>query len=264
MKHIWEEKKRRICDLVENLLKINNLHIYYGSVQALKGISLDVAKGEIVSVLGANGAGKSTLLRAISGLIPVHDGEVLFKNISLKKREAYKIVIDGISHVPEGRHVFATLTVEENLNLGAFNRRGDQKLVTERKERAYDLFPILKKRKEQLAGTLSGGEQQMLAIGRGLMSDPELLLLDEPSLGLAPLLVKQIFKIIKEINEQGVAILLVEQNARKALAVSQRAYVLETGNITISGLSSELKNDKKVQEAYLGGSAIKKQKSQIT
>ena len=249
---------------METLLKISDLHIYYGSIQALKGISLDVEKGEIVSVLGANGAGKSTLLRAISGLVPVHKGDMLFRDKTLKRREAYKIVIDGISHVPEGRHVFATLTVEENLNLGAFNRRGNQKLVLERKERAYDLFPILKKRKDQLAGTLSGGEQQMLAIGRGLMSDPELLLLDEPSLGLAPLLVKQIFKIIKEINEQGIAILLVEQNARKALAISNRAYVLETGNVTISGSSLKLKDDKKVQEAYLGGTALKKQKNQIS
>jgi len=249
---------------METLLKISNLHIYYGSIQALKGISLDVAKGEIVSVLGANGAGKSTLLRAISGLVPVRTGEMLFLDTSLKKREAYRIVIDGISHVPEGRHVFATLSVEENLNLGAFNRRGNQKLVSERKDRAYDLFPILKRRKSQLAGTLSGGEQQMLAIGRGLMSDPQLLLLDEPSLGLAPLLVKQIFKIIKEINEQGVAILLVEQNARKALAIAHRGYVLETGNITISGLSSELKDNKKVQEAYLGGAALKKHKNQVS
>lgn len=243
---------------METLLKISDLHIYYGLIEALKGISLDVAKGEIVSVLGANGAGKSTLLRAISGLIPVHKGEILFGNHSLKKIEAYRIVIDGISHVPEGRRVFSTLSVEENLNLGAFNRRGDKKLVAERKDRAYDLFPILKKRRNQLAGTLSGGEQQMLAIGRGLMSDPQLLLLDEPSLGLAPLLVKQIFKIIKEINEQGVAILLVEQNARKALAIAHRGYVLETGKITISGLSSELKENKKVQEAYLGGAALKK------
>ncbi len=240
------------------LLKIDNLHIYYGSIQALKGISLDVAKGEIVSVLGANGAGKSTLLRAISGLVPVHKGDMVFNHLSLKKREAYRIVIDGISHVPEGRRVFSTLTVEENLNLGAFNRRNEPGLVAERKDRVFDLFPILKNRRNQLAGTLSGGEQQMLAIGRGLMSDPQLLLLDEPSLGLAPLLVKQIFRIIKEINEQGVAILLVEQNARKALGIAHRGYVLETGNITISGLSSELKDNQKVQEAYLGGAALKK------
>lgn len=249
---------------MDNLLKITDLHVYYGSVQALKGISMDVSKGEIVSVLGANGAGKSTLLRAISGLIPVKSGEMLFNDKPLNKIEAYKIVIDGISHVPEGRRVFTTLSVEENLNLGAFNRRGDSKLVSERKERAYDLFPILKERKNQLAGTLSGGEQQMLAIGRGLMSDPSLLLLDEPSLGLAPLLVKQIFEIIKEINKQGVAILLVEQNARKALSVAHRAYVLETGNITISGSSSKLKDDKKVQEAYLGGTALKKHKNKVS
>lgn len=244
--------------MMDNLLKIENLHISYGSVKALKGISLEVNPGEIVTVLGANGAGKSTLLRAISGLTPIQKGEILFCNKSLKKIEAYRIVINGISHVPEGRRVFATLTVEENLNLGAFNRRSDHQLVRERKERAYNLFPILSQRKNQLAGTLSGGEQQMLAIGRGLMSDPKLLLLDEPSLGLAPILVQQIFKIIKEINKQGVAILLVEQNARKALAISQRGYALETGNITISGFSSELKDNKKIQEAYLGGAALKK------
>ncbi len=242
---------------MDNLLKIENLHINYGSIKALKGISLEVNPGEIVTILGANGAGKSTLLRSISGLIPVTEGDIFFYNKSLKNMEAYRIVIDGISHVPEGRRVFATLSVEENLNLGAFNRRGDRQLISERRARAYDLFPILKERKRQLAGTLSGGEQQMLAIGRGLMSDPKLLLLDEPSLGLAPILVKQIFQIIKEINEQKVAILLVEQNAKKALSISHRGYVLETGNITLSGLSSELKNNKKVQEAYLGGAALK-------
>ncbi len=242
---------------VDNILKIENLHINYGSIKALKGISLEVNSGEIVTILGANGAGKSTLLRCISGLIPVQKGEMFFYNKSLKNREAYHIVIDGISHVPEGRKVFSTLSVEENLNLGAFNRRADRQLVLERKERAYNLFPILKERRKQLAGTLSGGEQQMLAIGRGLMSDPKLLLLDEPSLGLAPILVKQIFHIIKEINKQKVAILLVEQNARKALSVSHRGYVLETGNITLQGLSSELRNNKKVQEAYLGGAALK-------
>lgn len=242
---------------MDSLLNIENLHINYGSIKALKGISLEVNPGEIVTILGANGAGKSTLLRSISGLIPVTEGDIFFYNKSLKNMEAYRIVIDGISHVPEGRRVFATLSVEENLNLGAFNRRGDRQLISERRERAYNLFPILKERKRQLAGTLSGGEQQMLAIGRGLMSDPKLLLLDEPSLGLAPILVKQIFQIIKEINEQKVAILLVEQNAKKALSISHRGYVLETGNITLSGLSSELKNNKKVQEAYLGGAALK-------
>ena len=242
---------------MENILRIENLHINYGSIKALKGIPLEINYGEIVTILGANGAGKSTLLKTISGLIPVNKGNMFFYNKSLKNVEAYRIVIGGISHVPEGRRVFITLSVEENLNLGAFNRRNDQKLVSERKERVYNLFPILKERKRQLAGTLSGGEQQMLAIGRGLMSAPKLLLLDEPSLGLAPILVKQIFRIIKEINEQKVAILLVEQNAKKALSISHRGYVLETGNITLSGLSSELKNNKKVQEAYLGGAALK-------
>ena len=242
---------------MSSLLKIDNLQISYGSIKALKGISLEINTGEIVTILGANGAGKSTLWRSISGLIPIHQGDILYYNKSLKNHEVHRIVIDGISHVPEGRRVFATLTVEENLNLGAYNRRFDHQMVQNRKNRVYDLFPILKQRKKQLAGTLSGGEQQMLAIGRGLMSDPKLLLLDEPSLGLAPILVKQIFKIIKEINEQNVAILLVEQNARKALSVSNRGYVLETGNITISGPSVELKGNKKVQEAYLGGTALK-------
>ncbi len=243
---------------MNSLLKIDNLHISYGSIKALKGVSLEINPGEIVTILGANGAGKSTLLRSISGLIPIHQGEILFCNKSLKNVETHRIVINGISHVPEGRRIFATLSVEENLNLGAYNRRSDRKLIFNRKERIYSLFPILKERKKQLAGTLSGGEQQMLAIGRGLMSEPRLLLLDEPSLGLAPILVKQIFNIIKEINEQKVAILLVEQNARKALSISDRGYVLETGNITISGPSLELKDNKKVQEAYLGGAALKR------
>ena len=240
------------------LLKIENLKIYYDSIEALKGISLEVKEGEIVTVLGANGAGKSTLLRAISGLLPIRKGKVEFNNIELNNVAPYKIVIAGISHVPEGRRVFATLTVEENLNLGAYTRRKNKKSIKESKERVYDLFPILKKRCNQLSGTLSGGEQQMLAMGRALMSTPRILLLDEPSLGLAPLLVKQIFQIIREINTQGTAILLVEQNARKALSVADRGYVLETGNITINGLASDLRKNKKVQEAYLGGAALRK------
>jgi len=240
------------------LLKIENLKIYYGSIEALKGISLEVQEGEIVTVLGANGAGKSTLLRAISGLLPIRKGMVKFNNNELKNVAPYKIVIAGISHVPEGRRVFATLTVEENLNLGAYTRRKNKKSIKESKERVYDLFPILKKRYNQLSGTLSGGEQQMLAMGRALMSTPRILLLDEPSLGLAPLLVKQIFHIIREINSQGTAILLVEQNARKALSIADRGYVLETGNITINGLASDLRKNKKVQEAYLGGAALRK------
>ena len=242
------------------LLKIEDLKIYYGSIEALKGISLEVKEGEIVTVLGANGAGKSTLLRAISGLLPIRSGKIKLNDQELNNVKAFKIVMGGISHVPEGRKVFATLTVDENLNLGAYTRRKDKKKIKESMERVYDLFPILKARHNQLSGTLSGGEQQMLAMGRGLMSTPRILLLDEPSLGLAPLLVKQIFQIIREINSQGTAILLVEQNARKALSIANRGYVLETGNITISGLASDLRSNQKVQEAYLGGAALKKKK----
>ena len=242
------------------LLKVEDLKIFYGSIEALKGISLTVDEGEIVTVLGANGAGKSTLLRAISGLLPIRSGKIKLGDQELNHVKAFKIVMGGISHVPEGRKVFATLTVDENLNLGAYTRRKDKKNIKESKERVYDLFPILKVRCNQLSGTLSGGEQQMLAMGRGLMSTPRILLLDEPSLGLAPLLVKQIFQIIGEINNQGISILLVEQNARKALGIAHRGYVLETGNITISGLASDLKSNKKVQEAYLGGAALKKRK----
>ncbi len=243
---------------MDTLLKVEDLHIFYGSIEALKGISLEVFPGEVVTVLGANGAGKSTLLRAISGLLPIKKGKIEFEGKEINNVPAFEIVIRGISHVPEGRKVFSTLTVEENLKLGAFTERKNIKLINERLERVFSLFPILKERKDQLSGTLSGGEQQMLAIGRGLMSNPHMLLLDEPSLGLAPLLVKQIFKIIREINNQGIAILLVEQNARKALSLAHRGYILETGDIFISGLASELRNNKKVQEAYLGGAALKK------
>jgi len=242
------------------LLEVKDLRIFYGSIEALKGISLKVEEGEIVTVLGANGAGKSTLLRAISGLLPIREGKIKFNEQELNKVKAFKIVIEGISHVPEGRKVFATLSVEENLNLGAYIRRKDKKYIDESKERVYNLFRILKERRNQLSGTLSGGEQQMLAMGRGLMSTPHILLLDEPSLGLAPFLVKQVFQIIRKINSLGTAILLVEQNARKALSIADRGYVLETGNITISGLASDLKSNKKVQEAYLGGAALKKRK----
>lgn len=239
------------------LLKVAGLRIFYGAVEALKDVSMEVHEGEIVSVLGANGAGKSTLLRAISGLLPVSAGNIEYKNSSLCSVPPFEIVSLGISHVPEGRKVFATLTVEENLNLGGYIRRKQKKEIIEEKDKIFQLFPILAKRRKQLAGTLSGGEQQMLAMGRGLMSSPRLLLLDEPSLGLAPLLVEQIFNIIREINQRKISILLVEQNARKALGVAHRAYVLETGNITINGLAQELKTNQKVQEAYLGGSAFK-------
>jgi branched-chain amino acid transport system ATP-binding protein len=239
-------------------MEIRNLYVSYGSVDALKGVSLNLNEGEIIAVLGANGAGKSTLLRCISGLIASIEGDILFLDKSLKNLPPYDIVRYGISHSPEGRRVFATLTVEENLNLGAYIRRKKAREIQQSKERIFELFPVLKNRRQQLSGTLSGGEQQMLAMGRALMSNPKVLLLDEPSLGLSPLIVKHVFTIIREINSQGVAILLVEQNAQKALAVANRGYVLETGKISIFGTSAELKSNQKVQEAYLGGSALKK------
>jgi len=239
------------------LLLVKNLRIRYGAIEALKGVTLTLEEGEIVTVLGANGAGKSTLLRAISGLLPAQDGEVLFQGVPLGRTPAYAIVERGISHAPEGRKVFATLSVEENLTLGAFTRRSEKKEIAEARERVFGLFPVLKERRRQLAGTLSGGEQQMLAIGRALMSTPRILLLDEPSLGLAPILVHLIFDIIQEINRQGVAILLVEQNAHQALALARRGYVLETGRIAVEGSSEELTSDRRIQEAYLGGSALK-------
>ena len=243
------------------LLKIKDLQISYGSVKALKGVSIKLNEGEIVSVLGANGAGKSTLLRAISGLVQPIGGTIEFKGKLLNKVPAYGIVLKGISQSPEGRRVFATLSVDENLNLGAYTRRKDSQWIKKTKQNVFELFPILIQRRRQLAGTLSGGEQQMLAMGRALMSDPHVLLLDEPSLGLSPMYVKLIFKIIREINDQGVTVLLVEQNARKALSIADRGYVLETGEISVSGMASDLRKNKKIQEAYLGGAALKKETS---
>jgi branched-chain amino acid transport system ATP-binding protein len=242
------------------LLSVGDLHIRYGAREVLKGISISLDEGEIVTVLGANGAGKSTLLQAVCGLIPITSGAITYAGQALNKIPAYKIVVKGISLSPEGRRVFPTHTVDENLNLGAFTRRKHAEEIIKAKERVFSLFPILKERNKQLAGTLSGGEQQMLAIGRALMSSPRLLLLDEPSLGLAPILVKQIFDIISEINSQGVSILLVEQNAHKALSVATRGYVLENGRIAASGPAHILKSDEKIQEAYLGGSALKHKK----
>jgi branched-chain amino acid transport system ATP-binding protein len=239
------------------LLQVENLRIRYGAIEALKGVSLSLEEGEIVTVLGANGAGKSTLLRAISGLQSAHGGEVRLQGASLQRIPAYDIVQRGISYAPEGRRVFATLTVDENLTLGAFTRRRQRREVEQARERAFELFPLLKERRRQLAGTLSGGEQQMLAIGRALMSTPRVLLLDEPSLGLAPILVHLIFDIIQEINRLGVAILLVEQNAHQALELAHRGYVLEIGTIAVEGPSASLKSDPRIQEAYLGGSALK-------
>jgi len=234
------------------LLVLENVHTYYGNVHALKGISLTVEEGEIVTLIGANGAGKTTTLRTISGLIKPKEGRIIFDGQELNKIPAHKIVYMGISHAPEGRKIFPTLTVEENLLLGAYSLGNDRKAIEANKERVFALFPRLAERRKQLAGTLSGGEQQMLAIGRALMSRPRLLLLDEPSLGLAPMLVKAIFETIKEINRQGVTILLVEQNARAALKLAQRAYVLETGRIVLSGPCQELIKDERVRKAYLG------------
>jgi len=235
-----------------SLLELGDVHIAYGNVKAVKGIDLVVNDGEIVTLLGANGAGKTTTLRAISGLLRLQSGVIRFGEHELQAMPAHKIVELGICHVPEGRRVFGTLTVEENLNLGAYKYRNDPGRVQSGRERVYQLLPRLEERQRQLAGTLSGGEQQMLAIGRGLMSDPRVLLLDEPSLGLAPKLVQEIFRTICEINRQGVTILLVEQNARIALRVAERAYVLETGRIALSGESLELRRDPRVQQAYLG------------
>ncbi|HOE72634.1 MAG TPA: ABC transporter ATP-binding protein [Deltaproteobacteria bacterium] len=240
------------------LLNIEHLSISYGGIQAIKDVSIHLEQGEIVSVLGANGAGKSTLLQAVSGLVPISGGSVIFSSEVLNKVPAYEIVLKGISLSPEGRRVFPTLTVEENLNLGAYTRRKMRDEVRKAKDRVFSLFPILSERRKQLAGTLSGGEQQMLAIGRALMSTPRVLLLDEPSLGLAPILVKQIFDIIAEINAQGTSILLVEQNAHKALGIASRGYVLENGRIVASGPTSSLRSDEKIQEAYLGGAALRK------
>lgn len=232
------------------MLKVRNLQVYYGGIHALKGVSLEVNKGEIVSIIGSNGAGKSTLLNSISGFLKYKEGEIVFKDSKLGNNPS-KIVKMGICHVPEGRLVFANLTVKDNLLMGAYLRT-DKNGINEDLEKVYQLFPRLKERENQIAGTLSGGEQQMLAMGRGLMSSPEIMLLDEPSLGLAPLLVQTVFDIIVDIRKMGKTILLVEQNAYKALAIADRAYVLEQGNITASGWASEIARNPKIQEAYLG------------
>lgn len=238
------------------LLEIKDLALNYGAVRALDGISLCVGENEIVAVLGANGAGKTSLLKAISGLIKPSSGRILFRGRDMASLPAYSLAAQGIAHVPEGRRVFATLSVRENLMLGAYGVRRDRERarLAAMEERVFDLFPILKERRNQLAGTLSGGEQQMLAIGRAIVSSPSLLLLDEPSLGLAPILVQEIFTLIKKIHEEEkVAILLVEQNARKALKAASRAYILELGNIVIEGAAAELSANPRVQTAYLGG-----------
>lgn len=233
------------------LLELKDLRVKYGNVEAIHGISLSVSKGEIVSILGANGAGKSTTLLAISGVVKSADGSIVFKESEIQKLPAHAIVKRGITQAPEGRRIFGTLTVEENLNLGAFVRT-DAGIEKSRKW-VYELFPVLADRRGQLGGTLSGGEQQMLTIGRALMANPEVLLLDEPSLGLAPLLVKTIFQTISEINRAGVTVLLVEQNARAALKLAHRGYVMETGRIVFEDTAAALLANPDVQNAYLGG-----------
>ena len=233
------------------MLKAENLNVYYGPIHAGKGVSFEVNEGEIVTLIGANGAGKSTTLKTVSGLMRSHGGTVEFMDKSIASTAPHKIVELGIAHVPEGRRIFTKMTVEENLDMGAFTVRGGN--VDEDKEKVFEQFPRLKERRRQIAGTLSGGEQQMLAMGRALMSHPKLLMLDEPSMGLAPILVEQVFDIITALHKAGTTILLVEQNAEMALSIADRAYVMETGRITLSGTGAELAASEEVQKAYLGG-----------
>ena len=235
------------------MLAVKDLEVYYGSIHAIKKISFDVREGEIVTLIGANGAGKTTTLHAISGLVKARSGEINFCGNNLRSMEAHKIIRLGLAQVPEGRRIFASMTVQENLEMGAYIRR-DREQIQQDYERVFERLPRLKERRRQIAGTLSGGEQQMLAIGRALMSNPKMLLLDEPSMGLSPLLVSEIFKIIRDVNESGMTVLLVEQNAKQALEIADRAYVLETGTISMSGDALELAADEKVRAAYLGGS----------
>jgi branched-chain amino acid transport system ATP-binding protein len=232
------------------LLEVEDVHTYYGNIEALKGVSLTVDEGEIVTLIGSNGAGKSTTLRSISGLTPPREGTIKFDGKEIGETAPQDIVRLGISQAPEGRRCFARMSVRENLELGAFLRRDER--ITDDLNRVFDLFPRLKEREKQKAGTMSGGEQQMLAIGRALMARPKVLLLDEPSMGIAPILVQRIYETITEINKSGVAILLVEQNANYALDISTRGYVLETGRVVLKGDSSELRGDPEVQRAYLG------------
>ena len=233
------------------LLRVDDIHVYYGAIHAIKGISFHVDEGEIVTLIGANGAGKSTTLQTVSGLLHPRGGSITFEGQSIAAMPTHKLVARGLAHVPEGRRIFAQMTVEENLDMGAFTRPGGE--VADAKARVFDQFPRLKERRTQVAGTLSGGEQQMLAMGRALMSRPKLLMLDEPSMGLAPILVEQIFDIIRQLHKAGTTILLVEQNAQMALSVADRAYVLETGRITLSGTGAELARSPEVKKAYLGG-----------
>ena len=233
------------------LLEVNDINVYYGAIHAIKGISFHVEEGEIVTLIGANGAGKSTTLKTLSGLMRSRGGKIEFMDKSIASTAPHKIVELGLAQVPEGRRIFTRMTVEENLDMGAFIKKNAN--VEADKERVFEQFPRLKERRKQVAGTLSGGEQQMLAMGRALMSDPKLLMLDEPSMGLAPILVEQVFDIISELHKAGTTILLVEQNAEMALSVADRAYVMETGRITLSGTGEQLAASEEVQKAYLGG-----------
>lgn len=232
------------------LLKVEDIHVYYGAIHAIKGISFQVDQGETVALIGANGAGKSTTLKTVSGLMHPRSGSIHFMDQDITHREAYKLVSLGLAHVPEGRHIFLQMTVQENLEMGAYTSKGD---ISAALDNVYQHFPRLKERRRQIGGTLSGGEQQMLAMGRAMMISPKLLMLDEPSMGLAPILVEQIFDIIKELRKAGTTILLVEQNAGMALDIADRAYVLETGKIILSGTGEELARSDEVKKAYLGG-----------
>ena len=236
---------------MSTILKVDDINVYYGSIHAIKGISFEVNEGEIVTLIGANGAGKSTTLNTISGLLHSKTGHIEFMGEPLNHVPSHKVVSKGLALVPEGRRIFLQMSVQENLDMGAFSRRGGN--IDADMERVFEQFPRLKERRKQVAGTLSGGEQQMLAMGRALMSNPKLLMLDEPSMGLAPILVEQIFDIIKELHQAGTTILLVEQNAQVALSIADRAYVLETGTISMSGDAKALLSDPRVQKAYLGG-----------
>lgn len=234
-----------------SMLHIEDIQVYYGAINAVKGISFDVEQGEIIALIGANGAGKTTILHTITGLVQAKSGKITFNDTDITKVPAHKIVTMGMAHVPEGRRIFQGLTVYENLMLGAYTRK-DKAEIKESLDNVFKRFPRLEERRTQIAGTLSGGEQQMLAMGRALMSHPSIILMDEPSMGLSPLYVNEIFDIIKSVNESGTTVLLVEQNAKKALSIANRAYVLETGNIVLSGDAKELMNDDSVKKAYLG------------
>ena len=233
------------------MLKVENLNVYYGVIHALKGVSFEVNEGEVIALIGANGAGKTTILHTVTGLLEAKSGSIDFEGHDLIKTPAHKIVALGMAHVPEGRRIFQQLSVLENLKLGAFTRKDKEEIASDLKK-IYERFPRLEERKNQIAGTLSGGEQQMLAMGRALMSKPKIILMDEPSMGLSPLLVSEIFNIIESIRKSGTTVLLVEQNAKKALSVADRAYVLETGKIVLSGRAEELMNNDSIKKAYLG------------